>query len=147
VSRITLLANWYHLLRKKMYVKFGRIFKKNGKTYQLGAYQLGHEFCITCGKNERNNKFEFQVHFYDVWIKNSRFCKFQKRNSNLLFRLLYNTHALIDTPLIGYASVRPFLYFDHFHIFDLFCTLTHRLYFDQNFTSTKTVLRPVLLDQ
>jgi len=37
---------------------------------------------------------------------------------------------------IGYASVRPFLYFDHFHIFDLFSTSTHRLYFDLNFTST-----------
>mgnify|MGYP006944986874 CR=1 FL=1 len=24
----------------------------------------------------------------------------------------------------GYALVRPFLYFDHFHIFDLFCTST-----------------------
>jgi len=23
---------------------------------------------------------------------------------------------------------RPFLYFDHFHIFDIFCTSTHRLY-------------------
>jgi len=42
---------------------------------------------------------------------------------------------------IGYALVRPFLYFDHFHIFDLFCTSTHRLYFDLNFTSTKTLLR------
>ena len=47
----------------------------------------------------------------------------------------------------GYALVRPFMYFDHFHIFDLFYTSTHRLYFDLNFTSTKTELRPVLLDQ
>ena len=33
----------------------------------------------------------------------------------------------------GYASVRPFLYLDHFHIFDLFCTSTRvlrTLYFD-----------------
>jgi len=33
----------------------------------------------------------------------------------------------------GYALVRPFLYFDHFHIFDLFCTSTRLLrplYFD-----------------
>ena len=36
----------------------------------------------------------------------------------------------------GYALVRPFLYLDHFHIFDLFCTSTHRLYFDLNVTST-----------
>ena len=42
---------------------------------------------------------------------------------------------------MGCASVRPFLYFDHFHIFDLFCTSSYLLY------STKTVLRPGLLDQ
>jgi len=43
------------------------------------------------------------------------------------------------------------LFFDHFHIFDLLCSSTHRLYFHlnitltfwPNFTSTKTVLRPV----
>ena len=29
---------------------------------------------------------------------------------------------------LGYAAVRLFLYFDHFHISDLFCTSTHRLY-------------------
>jgi len=43
----------------------------------------------------------------------------------------------------GYASVRPFLYLDHFHIVDLFCTSTallQPLYFDL-FTSTR-VLRP-----
>ena len=27
----------------------------------------------------------------------------------------------------GYTSVRPFLYFVHFHMFGLFCTSTHRL--------------------
>jgi len=47
----------------------------------------------------------------------------------------------------GYASVRPFLYFDHFHIFDLFCTSTTLLrpflYFDLFCTST-TLLRPFL---
>ena len=45
--------------------------------------------------------------------------------------------------LLGYALVRPFLYFDHFHIFDFFCTSTallQPLYFDL-FTSTR-VLRP-----
>ena len=45
--------------------------------------------------------------------------------------------------LAGYALVRPFLYFDHFHIFDLFCTSTpllRPLYFVR-FTST-SVLRP-----
>ena len=44
---------------------------------------------------------------------------------------------------LGYASVRPFLYFDHFHIFGLFCTSTallRPLYFDL-FTST-CLLRP-----
>jgi len=40
------------------------------------------------------------------------------------------------TDFFGYASVLPFLYIDHFHIFDLFCTLTYRLYFDLNLTST-----------
>ena len=45
--------------------------------------------------------------------------------------------------VLGYALIGPFLYFDHFHIFDLFCTSTHRLsthrpklYFDLNLTST-----------
>ena len=65
----------------------------------------------------------------------------------------------------SFESVRPFLYFDHLHIFDLFCTSTEiilrsilrpklyfelnltstflaKLYFDQNGISTKTVLRP-----
>ena len=41
----------------------------------------------------------------------------------------------------GSALVRPFLYFDHFHIFDPFCTSTHRLYFDFFVT---TLLRPKL---
>ena len=36
----------------------------------------------------------------------------------------------------GYPLVRPFLYFDHFHIFDLFCTLTIFI------SSTCSVLRP-----
>jgi len=40
------------------------------------------------------------------------------------------------TYFIGYASVRPLLYFDHFHIFDLFCISIHRLYFDLNLSST-----------
>jgi len=31
----------------------------------------------------------------------------------------------INWPKIWYALVRPFLYFGHFHIFDLFCTSTH----------------------
>jgi len=35
-----------------------------------------------------------------------------------------------------------FLYFDHFHIFDIFCTSIHRLYFDQNCISTCTS-RPI----
>ena len=40
---------------------------------------------------------------------------------------------------IGYTSVRPFLYFDHFHIFDLFFTssaLVRPLYFAR-FTSAR----------
>jgi len=35
-----------------------------------------------------------------------------------------------------FCSKEIFLYFDHFHIFDLFCLSTHRLYFDLNLTST-----------
>jgi len=49
--------------------------------------------------------------------------------------------------IVGYASVRPFLYFHRFYIFGLLCTSPHRLYLELNFTSTITVLRPVLLDQ
>ena len=37
--------------------------------------------------------------------------------------------------------IRPLLYFDHFHIFDIFCTLTHRLYFD---LFGQTLFRPML---
>ena len=33
----------------------------------------------------------------------------------------------------GCTSHRPFLYLDHFDIFDLFCTLTSQLYFGRNF--------------
>ena len=51
-----------------------------------------------------------------------------------------------------FASVRPFLYFAHFHIFGLFCTSTHRLYFDLTLLRPKpyfdffgqTLLRPKL---
>ena len=45
----------------------------------------------------------------------------------------------------GYASVRPFMYFDQNPMFDLFCTPTHTLHFDLNFTSTKNVVRPIRL--
>jgi len=31
--------------------------------------------------------------------------------------------------------------FDHFHIFDLFCTSTHQLYYDRNFTCTSRPIR------
>ena len=59
--------------------------------------------------------------------------------------------------LLGYALVRPFLYFDHFHIFDFFCTSTallRPLYFvrfasqSRSFHSlTSTfVLRPLYFD-
>jgi len=43
----------------------------------------------------------------------------------------------------GYALVRPFLNFDHFHIFDLFCISSAllRLVYFELFTST-SVLRP-----
>ena len=44
----------------------------------------------------------------------------------------------------GYASVRTFWNFDHFHIFDLFCPSTHWLYFDQNFTSSRPIRSPDL---
>ena len=42
----------------------------------------------------------------------------------------------------GYASVRPFLYFDHFNIFDLY--VLRPLYFDLS-TSTR-VLRPLYFE-
>ena len=57
--------------------------------------------------------------------------------NSLDVRFLRNFQQLTARLIFGYALVRPFLYFDHFHIFDLFCTSTHRLYFDLNFTSTR----------
>jgi len=48
------------------------------------------------------------------------------------------TPVFIGRTHFAYALVRPFLYFDHFHIFDLFCTATsllRPLYFDSR-TST-----------
>ena len=54
------------------------------------------------------------------------------------FKKNFGPKCWFSTRFHGYASVRPFLYFGHFHIFDLFCTSTHWLYFDQNCTSTCT---------
>jgi len=58
---------------------------------------------------------------------------FEKRSKSSFSRSLNRSKVW---PKSGYASVRPFMYFDHFHIFDLLCILTHRLFFDLNLTST-----------
>jgi len=46
--------------------------------------------------------------------------------------------------ILGYAAVRPFLYYDHFHIFDppTLLSFLAKLYFDQNCTPTCTS-RPI----
>jgi len=46
--------------------------------------------------------------------------------SKKCFGVRFSASALIFSRKPGYASVQPFLYFVHFHIFGLFCTSTHR---------------------
>ena len=75
-------------------------------------------------------------------LNNSR--KFDRKillnGYRLLTELFKRETNLLHARFMGYALVRPFLYFDQFYIFDLFSTSTHRLrpklYFDQNCTST-----------
>ena len=52
-----------------------------------------------------------------------------------------STAKPLPIPTPEYESVRPFLYFDHFNIFDIFGTSTNRRYFDRNLTSTSTSRR------
>ena len=63
----------------------------------------------------------------------------------LIFK--YNYIFSCSFILKSLKSVRHFPLFDHFHIFGLFCTSSDRLQFVLNFTSIKTVLLPVCLDQ
>jgi len=107
------------------------------------------------------------MRFYFVWLKdgspnNWHFFKNEKkakrlspsngeeqREKQLMFTFLWFFAKIIfRTKLKGLYKiwVRPkitstFFYFDHFHIFDLFCTSTHRLYFDQNCTSRPIRIR------
>ena len=68
---------------------------------------------------------------------------FKKKIGKVLhFGKIYPKGTIFGPIIKGYALGRPFLYFDHFHIFDLFCTSTsllRPLYFD-SLTST-SVLR------
>ena len=56
--------------------------------------------------------------FTQIVVKNRNF----DFGQNFIFD--ENSHQKLNS---GYELVRPFLYFDHFHIFDPFCTSTHRL--------------------
>ena len=75
------------------------------------------------------------------FVEKSKFCqKIQMlpkdRNFAKKKKIFPKKSKFLTKPKSGYALVRPFLYFDHFHIFDPFCTSTHRRYFYLNFTST-----------
>ena len=69
----------------------------------------------------------------NVWSKSTVLVKVWQKRVGVFFQKMRT-----------YALVRPFLNFDHFHIFDLFCTLTHRPYFDLNFTWHTPSVRPFL---
>ena len=66
-----------------------------------------------------------------------------KKRQKLPFAQYQTT--ICSTVFQGYASLRPFLYFD-LNLTSTFLAflLRPKLYFDQNFTSIKTVLRPKL---
>ena len=74
------------------------------------------------------------------WETSNKYNK-AARKSETWNRFMFRIDASLISTTSGYALVRPFLYFDHFHIFDLLlrlvyfelCTSTHvlrLLYFD-----------------